>query len=88
MAWSDLTDRQKQLDHAIEGCGVNLDSSDRCLKKVMLAIGARPDEETFIKERIALRLRTQQLINDTDRFIERTNRMLDRFQEDDKRWKI
>lgn len=88
MAWSDLTDRQKQLDRAIEGCGVKLNNSDRCLKKVMAAIGAHPDEAPFVKERIILRIRTQQLLNDTDSFIERTNRMLDRFQEDDKRWKL
>lgn len=88
MAWSDLTDRQKQLDRAIEGCGVKLDNGDRCLKKVMAAIGAHPDEAPFVKERIILRIRTQQLLNDTDSFIERTNRMLDRFQEDDKRWKL
>lgn len=88
MAWRDLTDRQKQLDRAIEGCGVKLDGSDRCLKKVMQAIGAKPDEAAFVKERIALSLRTQQLLDDTDSFIERTNRMLDRFEEDDKRWKL
>lgn len=88
MAWNDLTDRQKQLDRAIEGCGVKLDSSDRCLKKVMKAIDAHPDEVAFVRERIALRLRTQQLLNDTDNFIDRTNRTLNRFEEDDKRWKL
>ena len=83
---NDLTDRQKQLDRAIEGCGVKLDSSDRCLKKVMEAIDARSDEMTFVRERIALRLRTQQLLNDTDKFIDNTNRTLDAFERDDARW--
>lgn len=86
MAWTDLTDRQKQLDRAIEGCGVKLDGSDRCLKKVMQAIGAKPDEAAFVKERIALSLRTQQLLNDTDKFIDTTNRTLDAFEKDDARW--
>lgn len=86
MAWSDLTDRQKQLDRAIEGCGVKLNSSDRCLKKVMEAIGAHPDEAAFVRERIALHLRTRQLLNDTDSFIDRTNRTLDAFEKDDARW--
>ena len=86
MAWTDLTDRQKQLDRAIEGCGVKLDGSDRCLKKVMQAIGAKPDEAAFIRERIVLRLRTQQLLSDTDKFIDNTNRALDAFEKDDARW--
>ena len=88
MSWNDLTERQKQLDRAIEGCGIKLDNSSRCLKKVMNAIGANDDESDFVQARIALRLHTQQLLDDTNGFIERTNRMLDRFEEDDKRWKI
>ena len=87
MAWNDLTDRQKQLDRAIDGCGVKLDSSDSCLKKVTEAIGAHPDEAEFIRERIALRLRTQQVLNDTDKFIDSTNRTLDAFERDDACWK-
>ena len=87
MAWDDLTDRQKQLDRAIDGCGVKLDSSDRCLQKVMAAIGAHPDEEVFVRERIALRIRTQQQMNDTDRVIDNTSRTLDAFEKDDARRK-
>lgn len=83
MAWNDLTDRQKQLDRAIDGCGVKLDGSDRCMKKVMRAIGAHEDEEAFVRERIAFRLRTQQLLDDTDSLINRANRMLDNFEKDD-----
>ena len=86
MAWNDLTDRQKQLDRAIDGCGVNLDSSNRCLKKVMESIGAHPNEEAFVRERIALRLRTQQQMNDTDRVIDSTSRTLDIFEKEDARW--
>ena len=87
MAWNDLTERQKQLDRAIEGCGVKLDGSNRCLKKVMSAIGANDDEINFVRERIALRIRTQQLINDTDAFIDRTNKTFNAFERDDARWK-
>lgn len=80
-----MTERQKQLDRAIEGCGIKLDNSNRCLKKVMSAIGANDDEGDFVQARIALRLRTQQLLDDTDKFIDRTNGMLDRFEKDEKR---
>jgi len=88
MAWTDLTYRQKQLDRAIDGCGVKLDGSDRCLNKVMEAIDALPDEMAFVRERIVLRLRTQQLLSDTDKFIDNTNRALDAFEKDDARWEF
>jgi hypothetical protein len=87
MSWNDLTNRQKLLDRAIEASGIKLDNSSSCLKKVMKTIGANSDEEDFVKERIALRLRTQQLLNDTDNLIEKTERMLDDFDKDDARWK-
>ena len=53
----------------------------------MKAIGADASEEDFVKERIALRLRTQQLLDDTDQFIDKTNKMLDEFEKDDNRWR-
>lgn len=87
MSWNDLTPRQQSLDRAIEACGIKLDNSSSCLKKVMKAIGANADEEDFVKERIALRLRTQQLLKDTDNLIEKTEKMLDDFDKDDARWK-
>ena len=87
MAWNDLTNREKLLDRAIEACGIKLDSSRNCLMKVMKAIGADASEEAFVKERIALRLRTQQLLDDTDNFINKTNKMLDEFEKDDARWR-
>lgn len=87
MSWNDLTPRQQFLDRAIEASGIKLDNSSSCLKKVMKTIGANSDEEDFVKERIALRLRTQQLLNDTDSLIEKTERMLDDFDKDDARWK-
>ena len=87
MSWNDLTERQKQLDRAIDDCGVKLDNSQRCVKKVMEAIGANPDEEPFVCERIILRLRTQQITSDTDAFVDRTNRTLDAFERDEARWK-
>lgn len=43
-------------------------------------------EEAFVKERIALRLRTQLLLDDTDGFISKTEKMLDDFEKDDARW--
>lgn len=52
----------------------------------MKAIGADASEEAFVKERIALRLRTQQLLDDTGQFIDKTNKMLDEFEKDDARW--
>ena len=39
MSWNILTDRQKSLDRAIEQCGVKLDNSDACFRRVMNAIG-------------------------------------------------
>lgn len=53
----------------------------------MKVIGADASEEDFVKERIALRLRTQQLLDDTDNFINKTNKMLDEFEKDDARWR-
>ena len=87
MSWNDLTYRQKSLDRAIDATGIKLDNSRSCLKKVMKAIGADDTEEEFVKERIALRLRTQQLLDDTNRLINRTERMLDDFEKDDARWR-
>lgn len=87
MSWNNLTDLQKSLDRAIEACGIKLDSSRSCLVKVMKVIGADASEEAFVKERIALRLRTQQLLDDTDNFINKTNKMLDEFEKDDARWR-
>lgn len=87
MSWNDLTPRQQSLDRAIEASGIELDNSRSCLMKVMKAIGANADEESFVKERITLRLRTQQLLDDSDRLIEKSEKMLDDFDKDDARWK-
>ena len=87
MSWNDLTPRQQSLDRAIEASGIKLDSSSSCLRKVMKAIGANADEEDFVKERIALRIRTQQLLDDSDNLIKNTEKMLDDFEKDDARWK-
>lgn len=86
MAWNDLTERQKQLDRAIEGCGVKLENSCSCIRKVMSKIGASASEEAFVAQRIQLRLRTQALLGDTDKFISDTESMLDRFKKDDEEW--
>lgn len=86
MAWTDLTPRQQQLDRLIESCGVKLDNSRSCLKKVMSKIGANASEEAFVTQRIQLRLRTQTLLGDTDKFISDTEDILDRFKKDDEEW--
>ena len=86
MTWNDLTDRQKQLDRLIESSGFKLDNSRSCLKKVMSKIGASASEEAFVAQSIQLRLRTQALLEDTDKFISDTEAMLDRFKKDDEEW--
>lgn len=86
MGWSSLSDRQKQLDRAIEGCGVKLENSRSCLKKVLSKIGANASEESFVAQRIQLRLKTQALLGETDQFISDTEAMLDRFKKEDEEW--
>ena len=49
MAWNDLTDRQKQLDRLIDGCGVKLDATNGCVEKVARAIGASNSELDFVR---------------------------------------
>ena len=39
MAWSNLTDRQRQLDRLIDGCGVKIDATNGCVEKVARTIG-------------------------------------------------
>jgi hypothetical protein len=87
MSWNALTERQKQLDRAIDTAGVRLDSSDRCLRQIMRTIGASASEESYVRERIALRLRTEALLGETDKFISDTEVMLDRFAKDDEEWR-
>ena len=87
MSWNILTDRQKSLDRAIELCGVKLDNSDACFRRVMNAIGASASESSFVRQRIELRLRTAALLNQTDDFISNTEKMLDQFEKDDEEWR-
>ena len=87
MSWNCLTDRQKSLDRAIEQCGLKLDNSEACLRRVMSAIGASASEVSFVKQRIELRLRTASLLNKTDDFIANTEKMLDQFEKDDEEWR-
>ena len=53
----------------------------------MSKIGANASEEAFVTQRIQLRLRTQTLLGDTDKFISDTEAILDRFKKDDEEWK-
>lgn len=87
MSWNTLTERQKSLDRAIEASGIKLDSSERCLRQVMRTIGANSSEEAYVRERIALKLRTEELLSKTDKFISDTEAMLDRFEKDDEEWR-
>ena len=87
MAWNDLTDRQKQLDRLIDGCGIKLNSTNSCVEKVARAIGATSSELGFVQQRIELRLRTSALLDKTDAFISNTERMLDQFEKDDEEWR-
>ncbi len=87
MSWNSLTDRQKSLDRAIEQCGIRLDNSDTCLRRVMAAIGASASDAAYVKQRIELRLSTVALLNQTDDFISNTEKMLDQFEKDDEEWR-
>ena len=87
MAWCDLTDRQKQLDRLIDGCGVKLDATNGCVEKVARSIGATSGELGFVRQRIELRLRTAALLDKTDAFISNTEQMLDQFEKDDEEWR-
>lgn len=86
MACSDLTDRQKQLDRLIGGCGIKLYSTNSCVENVARAIGATSSELGFVQQRIELRLKTAALLDKSDAFISNTERMLDQFEKDDEEW--
>lgn len=87
MPWNNLTDRQKQLDRRIDGCGVKLDATSGCVEKVARAIGATRDEYAFVRERIGVRLRTAAVLGKTDDFISNTEKMLDEFEKDEQEWR-
>ena len=87
MAWSNLTDRQKQLDRLIDGCGIKLNSTNSCVEKVARTIGATSSELDFVQQRIELRLKTAALLDKSDAFISNTERMLDQFEKDDEEWR-
>lgn len=87
MAWSNLTDRQKQIDRFIDGCGIKLNSTNSCVEKVARAIGATSSELGFVQQRIELRLRTAELHDKTDALISNTEQMLDQFEKDDEEWR-
>ena len=83
MAWNDLTDRQKQLDRLIDGCGIKLSSTNSCVEKVARAIGATSSELGFVQQRIELRLKTAALLDKSDAFISNTEQMLGQFEKDE-----
>lgn len=87
MAWSDLTNRQKQLDRMIDGCGIKIDVTNGSIEKIARAIGATSSELGFVQQRIELRLKTAALLDKSDAFISNTERMLDQFEKDDEEWR-
>ena len=87
MSWNDLTDRQKQLDRLIDGCGIKLNSTNSCVEKVARAIGATSSELDFVQQRIELRFRTSALLDKSDAFISNTEQVLDQFEKDDEEWR-
>lgn len=87
MSWNSLTERQKELDKAIERSGITLDGSDACLQRVMDTIGATPAEREYVRSRIGVRLRAAAILNETDDFIRNTERMLEEFERDDEEWR-
>lgn len=87
MAWSDLTDRQKQLDKLIDGCGVKIDVTNGSIEKIARAIGATSGEIDFMRQHVELRLRAAALLDKTDKFISNTEQMLDQFEKDDEEWR-
>lgn len=86
MSWQDLSNREKELDRKIEVCGIRLDNTNGCLRNVMIRIGALPSEEAFVKSRISLRIRTANLLSETDKQINGIENMLERFKKDDEEW--
>lgn len=86
MAWNDLTTRQQMLDREIGRCGIKLDGTDSCIRKVMRAVGASDREESFVRSRIALRLRAKAALQEADELTGRTESMLDDFRKDDEEW--
>ena len=86
MSWQDLSNREKELDRKIEVCGIRLDNTNSCLRNVMRRIGALQSEEAFVKSRIALRIRTANLLSDSDKQIDNIENMLERFKKDDEVW--
>lgn len=79
-----MTERQKQLDRCIDPAGIRLENTGECLRKVMAAIGAHDQEAAFVLSRIQLRLRTEQVLEETDSLIARIEGTLDEFERDDR----
>lgn len=84
-----LNQREQDLDKAIDNCGIPLQkftNTESCVRDVMRRIGADGSEYEFVKSRVALRVRTAGVLGRVDALIGDTERMLDRFEQDDKEW--
>lgn len=84
-----LTRREKELEHAIDHCGIPLDkfsNTDTCIRDVMRRIGASPSDYDFVRARVAVRVKTAAAIARADGLISGTEKMLSQFEQDDKEW--
>lgn len=81
-----MTQREKELDGAIDKCGLPLEtfSVTPLIQDVMRRIGAEPSEYDFVKSHIAARVRIAATLGRADSLISGTERMLNRFEQEDK----
>lgn len=81
--------REKDLDRAIDRCGIPLEqfaNTESCVREVMRRIGATESEHDYVKSRVAVRVKTAAALGRADALIGSTEKMLDQFDQDDKEW--
>ncbi len=81
--------RERDLDKAIDNCGIPLNkitNTESCVQDVMRRIGASESEHEFVKSRIALRVRTAAVLARADSLIDNAEKTLDQFEKEDKEW--
>ena len=76
MNWASLDAHHKNLANAVDSCGIPLDTSSSCLKRVMKAIGADPSDAAFVRQRIALNLETSDFLDYADGIIRQAEKLL------------
>ena len=81
--------REKDLDRAIDRCGIPLEkfeNTESCVREVMRRIEASESDYGFVKSRVAVRVKTAAALGRADTLIGSTEKMLYRFEQDDKEW--